>query len=300
MKENFKSHLALFIVALIYGANYTIAKGVMPTYLQPFGFIVVRVSGAVMLFWITGIFVPEKINRKDIPLLAFCGLFGVAINQLLFFKGLSMTTPINAAIIMVITPILVLLVATSVASERITPKKLSGILIGLLGAIILLLVKHDLTIGSLTWRGDLCILINAISWGIYLVVAKPLIMKYRTITVIKWVFLFAWFYVLPFGYTEFVEADFSMMPTDILLSVAFVVVGTTYFAYLLNNYALQKVSSSVVSIYIYLQPLLAAGIAVFLGRDEIDAVKIVSGLFIFIGVYLVSSADRANRNQNIQ
>ena len=102
MKENFKSHLALFIVALIYGANYTIAKGVMPTYLQPFGFIVVRVSGAVMLFWITGIFVPEKINRKDIPLLAFCGLFGVAINQLLFFKGLSMTTPINAAIIMVI------------------------------------------------------------------------------------------------------------------------------------------------------------------------------------------------------
>lgn len=300
MKENFKSHLALFAAALIYGANYTIAKGVMPQYLQPFGFIMVRVTGAVILFWITGIFVPEKINRKDIPLLAFCGMFGVAINQLLFFKGLSMTTPINAAIIMVITPILVLLVATSLASERITTKKLLGIIIGLIGACLLLLIKHDLSFGSLTWRGDLCILINAISWGIYLVVAKPLIMKYRTITVIKWVFLFAWFYVLPFGYSEFMEADFSAMPPNILLSVAFVVLGTTYFAYLLNNYALQKVSSSVVSIYIYLQPLLAAGIAVFLGKDELDAVKLISALMIFTGVYLVSAADKSNRNQNIQ
>jgi drug/metabolite transporter (DMT)-like permease len=300
VKENFKAHLALFFAALIYGANYTIAKGVMPDYLQPFGFIMVRVTGAVILFWITGIFVPEKINRKDIPLLAFCGMFGVAINQLLFFKGLSMTTPINAAIIMVITPILVLLVATSLASEKITKTKLSGIIIGLIGALLLLLVKHDLSFGSLTWRGDLCILINAISWGIYLVVAKPLIMKYRTITVIKWVFLFAWFYVLPFGYTEFMEADFSNMPADILLSVAFVVLGTTYFAYLLNNYALQKVSSSVVSIYIYLQPLLAAGIAVFLNKDELDWVKILSALLIFAGVYLVSATDRAKRNQNIQ
>jgi drug/metabolite transporter (DMT)-like permease len=300
VKENFKAHLALFFAALIYGANYTIAKGVMPDYLQPFGFIMVRVTGAVILFWITGIFVPEKINRKDIPLLAFCGMFGVAINQLLFFKGLSMTTPINAAIIMVITPILVLLVDTSLASEKITKTKLSGIIIGLIGALLLLLVKHDLSFGSLTWRGDLCILINAISWGIYLVVAKPLIMKYRTITVIKWVFLFAWFYVLPFGYTEFMEADFSNMPADILLSVAFVVLGTTYFAYLLNNYALQKVSSSVVSIYIYLQPLLAAGIAVFLNKDELDWVKILSALLIFAGVYLVSATDRAKRNQNIQ
>lgn len=283
------------MAALIYGANYTIAKGVMPEYLQPFGFIIVRVTGATILFWITGIFVPEKINRKDLPLLAFCGMFGVAINQLLFFKGLSMTTPINAAIIMVITPILVLLVATSLMSEKITTKKLIGIAIGLIGAVILLLVKHDLTIGSLTWRGDLCILINAISWGIYLVVAKPLIMKYRTITVIKWVFLFAWFYVLPFGYSEFMQADFSVMPTNILLSIGFVVLGTTYFAYLLNNYALQKVSSSVVSIYIYLQPLLAAGIAIFLGKDELDLVKILSAILIFTGVYLVSASDKSSK-----
>lgn len=295
MKKNLKAHLALFMAALIYGANYTIAKGVMPEYLQPFGFIIVRVTGATILFWITGIFVPEKINRKDLPLLAFCGMFGVAINQLLFFKGLSMTTPINAAIIMVITPILVLLVATSLMSEKITTKKLIGIAIGLIGAVILLLVKHDLTIGSLTWRGDLCILINAISWGIYLVVAKPLIMKYRTITVIKWVFLFAWFYVLPFGYSEFMQADFSVMPTNILLSIGFVVLGTTYFAYLLNNYALQKVSSSVVSIYIYLQPLLAAGIAIFLGKDELDLVKILSAILIFTGVYLVSASDKSSK-----
>lgn len=297
MKKNLKAHLALFTAALIYGANYTIAKGVMPQYLQPFGFIIVRVTGAAILFWITGLFVPEKINRKDIPLLAFCGMFGVAINQLLFFKGLSMTTPINAAIIMVITPILVLLVATSLMSEKITLKKIVGIIIGLIGAVVLLLIKHDLTIGSLTWRGDLCILINAISWGIYLVVAKPLIMKYRTITVIKWVFLFAWFYVLPFGYSEFMEADFSSMPPNILVSIAFVVLGTTYFAYLLNNYALQKVSSSVVSIYIYLQPLLAAGIAIFLGKDELDLVKIISAVLIFTGVYLVSASDKVSRNK---
>jgi drug/metabolite transporter (DMT)-like permease len=117
-------------------------------------------------------------------------------------------------------------------------------------------------------------------------------MKYRTITVIKWVFLFAWFYVLPFGYSEFMEASFSQMPSNIILSIAFVVIGTTYFAYMLNNYALQKVSSSVVSIYIYLQPLLAAGIAIFLGKDDLNPVKILSTIFIFTGVYLVSSSEK--------
>ena len=300
MQENFKSHLALFVTALIYGANYTIAKGVMPEYLLPFGFILLRVTGGLILFWITGFFSPQKIERKDFPLLALCGLFGVAINQLLFFKGLSMTTPINAAIIMVCTPILVLLIAGFLVNEKITFRKLFGIFLGLIGAALLLLVNHDFSFGSLTWRGDLCIFINAISWGIYLVIAKPLIMKYNTITVVKWVFLFGFIYTLPFGFYELQQANFSVMPVNILMSILFVIIATTYFAYLLNNYALKKVSASVVSIYIYLQPLLAAGIAIFLGKDELNSIKLISALLIFGGVYLVSVNAKNNDFLNIE
>jgi drug/metabolite transporter (DMT)-like permease len=201
---------------------------------------------------------------------------------------------------MVCTPILVLLIAGFLVNEKITIRKLSGISLGLIGAALLLLVNHDFSFGSLTWRGDLCIFINAISWGIYLVIAKPLIMKYNTITVVKWVFLFGFLYVLPFGFSEIKQVNFSSMPSGIIGSILFVIIATTYFAYLLNNYALKKVSASVVSIYIYLQPLLAAGIAIFLGKDELNSIKLISALLIFGGVYLVSVSAKTNNFLTIE
>lgn len=288
MNKQLLAHLALIGAQLIYGANYTIAKEVMPDYIQPFGFIVLRCLGAVSLFWLTGFFIKEKVDRKDLPMLALCALFGVAINQLMFFKGLNFTNPINAAVIMTSTPILVLIVAAFLIKERITLMKASGIAIGLAGTLLILLVGKKLSFDSNTFLGDLMIFVNASSYGIYLVIVSPFMRKYHPLTVIKWIFMFGLVMVVPFGWGEFTQIEWTTFPPNIIWAVVFVVVGLSFFAYLFNTVALKYVSPSVVSTYIYLQPVLATLFAIGLGKDQLDWIKVVSALLICTGVYLVS------------
>lgn len=283
------AHLAVLMANVIYGANYTIAKEVMPDYIEPFGFIVLRCLGATPLFWLMGMFIKEKVAKKDIGLLALASIFGVAINQLMFFKGLNYTTPINAAVIMPSTPIIVLIIAAFVLKENITLKKILGIAIGLSGTLLILLVGKKISFDSETFVGDLMIFTNASSYGIYLVMITPMMRKYHAITVVKWVFLFGTIAVLPFGWDEFTRIDFATMPTHILWASAYVVFGLSFLAYLLNIMALKNLSPSVVSIYIYLQPVLAAAFAIGLGKDELTAIKVGAAVLICSGVYLVSS-----------
>mgnify|MGYP002632618592 FL=1 len=288
MNKQTLAHLALIGAQLLYGANYTIAKEVMPEYIQPFGFVLLRCLGAVSLFWITGLFVKEKIDTKDLPRLALCALFGIAINQLMFFKGLSLTHPINAAVVMISTPILVLIMAAVIIKERITSRKALGIGIGLVGTLIILTAGKTLSFSSDTFSGDLMILVNASSYGVYLVLISPIMRKYHPVTVIKWVFLLGLIMVLPFGYSEFSQIQWSTFPPHVIWAVVFVVVGLSYFAYLFNLSALKYVSPSVVSTYIYLQPIIASAFAISLGKDHLDWIKVVSAILICTGVYLVS------------
>jgi drug/metabolite transporter (DMT)-like permease len=290
LNKTLQAHLALLTVNLIYGANYSIAKEVMPAYVQPFAFVLMRVGGALILFWIvSALFIKEKIDKKDLPRMALLAVCGVACNQLFFLKGLSITTPINAAIIMISNPIVVLIIAAVVLKEKISISKFAGISLGVTGAAIMLLYSKTFSFGSETITGDLMILINSISWACYVVLAKPMMMKYNTFTVVKWVFLFGFIYVLPFGFKQFTEVNWATMPTSIWHDIIFVVIGTTFFAYVLNTYALRALSPAVVSIYIYLQPFLATLIAVFYyHNDTLDARKILSAVLIIIGVTLVS------------
>jgi drug/metabolite transporter (DMT)-like permease len=290
MDRQLKAHLSLFVANLIYGANYTIAKEVMPDYIMPFGFILLRVIGATLIFWILHLFYKkETILNKDYGKLAMCGLFGVAINQLLFFKGLDMSTPINAAIIMTANPVMVLIFAAIIIREAITFKKSMGILLGLSGAALVILQNAAFSISSETQLGDLLVFINATSYGLYLVLVKPLMVKYHPITIVKWVFLFGFIYVFPFGYGELSQVNWASMPTIIIACILFVVIGTTFFAYLLNIIALKELSPSIVSYYIYLQPILATVFALVLGKDEIDPIKIIGSVLIFSGVFLIST-----------
>lgn len=294
MNNNLKAHLSLFIAQLIYGANYSISKLAMPSYIQPFAFIVLRVSGALVLFWLASFFIREKMEKKDFRKLFLLALFGVAINQLLFYKGLNLSTPINASIMMISNPIIVLVLTAVILKERISANKVIGILLGITGALTLLLVNKNLTFGSDTIAGDILVLINSTSWAIFTIMVKPLMQKYHAITVLKWVFTIGLFYVFPVGYGELKEIDWIHMPSNILLVVAFVVVCTTFLAYLLNTYALKALSPSVVSIYIYMQPFMASLIAVVIGRDFLDPVKVTSGMLIIAGVYLVSTTKKVS------
>ena len=288
MNSNIKAHIALLIANIIYGVNYTVAKDVMPAFILPFGFIFCRVVGALSLFWIIHSFNYEKVDKKDMLLMAVCGFFGVFANQLMFFYGLNLTTPINAGIIMTSNPILVIIASAIILKNKITVLKIGGICLGITGAMLLLLFKKDFSFGSDTLAGDTFIFLNALSYGIYLVLAVPLMKKYKPLTVIKWVFTFGAIFVIPFGVQEFSEIQWSTFPNDIWLKFSFVVIGTTFFAYLLNIYGLKQMNPSVVATYIYLQPLLAAVFAISAGKDSLDWIKIIAAICIFSGVYLVS------------
>lgn len=283
------AHISLFVANLIYAINYTFAKDVMPDFIQPSGFILLRVTGAVTLFSLFYfLFVNEKVEKKDVIRLAICGVFGVAINQLLFFEGLNLTTPINAAIIMTINPVLVIIMSALILFEKINIRKGIGIALGLVGASTLILNGGSVSGNTNFMLGNMFVFINAASYGLYLVLVKPLMQKYHPITVMFYVFGFGLLYVLPFGYTELLDVDWVSFPTIIIWEVLFVVVCTTVIAYLLNSSALKLLNPSTVSIYIYLQPVLATLFAIFRGSDSLDEMKIIAAVIIFVGVYLVS------------
>jgi drug/metabolite transporter (DMT)-like permease len=294
------AHISLFFANLIYALNYTFAKDVMPDFIQPSGFILLRVIGAVILFSISYfVFVREKVQTKDLMRLAICGVFGVAINQLLFFEGLNLTTPINAAIILTTNPVLVIVISFFILKESITFRKGLGITLGIIGAAALILNGGNFSGNANFMLGNLFVFINALSYGLYLVLVKPLMQKYHPITVMFYVFSFGLLHVLPFGYHELSVVDFSSFPLKIIWEVLFVVVCTTFIAYLLNSVALQKLNPSTVSIYIYLQPVLASVFAIALGSDILDMNKIIAASIIFIGVYLVSVRPLRARKQKL-
>lgn len=298
MGIRYRTHLYLFLANLIYALSFTIAKDVVPNYIQPFGAIVIRVTVALTLFTaIQFFFIKEKIKRADIGLLILCGLFGVAINQLLFFKGLSITTPINASLMMTTTPILVLLLSGIFHDEKITWLKVIGVLLGAIGAVLVIVSGKELTRGSGQTTGDVLVLINATSFAIYLVIVKPLMKKYHPLTVITWVFFLGWLFVMPVGWYEFSIINWQQFSPALWAELAFIVIFTTFFAYLLNTMAMQYATPSVVGIYIYLQPALATIFALVLNRDEYPLIKIIATILIFAGVYFVSAKNAFSKNE---
>jgi drug/metabolite transporter (DMT)-like permease len=256
---------------------------------KPFAFILLRVSvAAVCIFVFHSIFVKRKItNRKDFLQLAISALFGVAFNMLLFFKGLSITTPINGSVLMMNTPIFVVVFAALYLKEKISTQKILGIVVAACGAI-LLMGGTRLNFSNETVWGDIMVTVNAIIYAFYLVYAKSLMQKYHPLTVTMWSFVFGWFVVLPFGAGEFMQINFSGFTPQIWLFVAFITVGSTFITYVLNAYALRKASSSLVGTYIYLQPVLATLIAIVSGKDILTVEKGCYILIIFGGVFLVS------------
>ncbi|MBM3451519.1 MAG: EamA/RhaT family transporter [Bacteroidetes bacterium] len=290
------AHMALFTVNMLYGASHILAKGVMPAYLTPSVFILLRVFGATMLFWIILSFSRNfSIERKDWIRLIACGLFGVTINQLFFFHGLNLSSSVNSGIIMAFNPILVVILSALMLKEKITLIRLIGIFIGGTGAILLTLTGKSISEKSL---GDIYLLINSFSYAIYLILAKPLMKKYSPILVITWIFTtgLGFLFLYPPVLAEFSTTNFTAIPFDIWVKVTYVVVGVTFLTYLLTMFGLKHLSPSVSSSYIYFQPIMVIGFAylfLYIGiaddyTSSITFQKIIYMLLIFLGVYLSS------------
>jgi len=286
-KRNF-AIIGATIVSLIYGVTFSVAKDVMPLYIEPYGFIVLRVLGATLLFWVVSLFTPrEKIASSDYLRIAAAAFFGVAFNMLTFFKGLSYTSPIISAVLMVTTPILVLIFSAIIVKEKLQLKKVIGIVLGLSGATILILYGKKLATMPHAMLGNFLVFINAVSYAFYLIIVKKLMDKYNAFTFVKWIYTVGFFMVLPFGWSEIEQVVWNSIPTDIYYKIGFVVLFSTFFTYLLNLLSMRQLSPTTVAVFMYLQPLFATIFAISVGKDSLDFVKIGSALLVFLGVYLV-------------
>jgi drug/metabolite transporter (DMT)-like permease len=281
--------LAATLVSIIYGVTFTIAKDVMPNYIEPFGFISLRVGGSVLLFWLVSFFGPkEKIAMGDFPRIIAAAFFGVALNMLTFFKGLSYTSPIMGAVLMVTTPMIVLILSSIIMKERMQKRKVFGIVLGLAGTITLILYGKSMVNAPNATLGNLLVFINAISYGFYLIIVKKLMDKYNAFTFVKWIYTFGFLMVLPFGWSEFSAVNWTAIPNDIFWKIGFVVIFSTFLTYLLNLISMRELKPTTVAVFIYLQPLFATVFAVSLGKDDLSWVKLLSAVLIFAGVYLVT------------
>lgn len=282
--------LAAIGATTIYGLNHTIAKGVMPMYIKPFGFIMLRVTGAAILFWIISIFGPkEKIEKKDWGRIVICAIFGMVINMLSFFKGLELSTPINSSVLVTVTPIIVVILSAFLIKEKITGYKTIGILVGLIGALSLILFGSEIRQDAPNIPlGNSLFIVNSICYGTYLILVKKLIEKYHPFTFMKWIFTVAVIINVPITYSEVAEIQWQQLPWEIIGSIAFVIIGTTFLTYLFNIYALTQLKASTVGSFTYLQPLIGIIFAVSMGTDHVTTIKIVAASLVLIGVYLAS------------
>ncbi|WP_405211235.1 DMT family transporter [Dokdonia sp. Asnod2-E02] len=288
MSKRHLAFLAAFGASFIYGVNHTLAKDLMPTYIEAYGFIMLRVLGAAILFWITSLFLPsEKIDRKDWWRIILCALFGMTINMLMFFKGLHLSTPINSSVVITLSPVILLILSALFLKEKITWLKGAGIAIGLVGALILILfgAKTQANAPNIP-LGNTLFIINAIAYSVYLILVKPLTAKYASVTLMKWFFLIAVFTNAPIALPQFLEVQWSTLPPSVIGVMLFVVIGTTYLTYLFNVFALRQLKPSTIGAFIYLQPLIATLVAIILGADSLTTIRIIAASLIFLGVYL--------------
>ena len=263
----------------------------MPRLIEPLGFIFIRVSVVTCLFWLSvagGSGFRAPIEKKDWKVLVLGGIFGVALNQMLFFAGLNLTFPIHASLIMMSTPLLITFISMFLLKDRVSWDKALGLALGIGGAVLLMSAGKTITMTGSSTLGDLLVFANAASYAVYLVIIKPLMQRYRPIIVIRWVFLFGFLFVLPFGLPQFLRIDWSLFRPADYAAVGFIVICVTFFTYLWNIFALRHLSPATAGAYIYLQPIFAAVISILFIGEEVTLVKILATVLVFSGVYLVN------------
>ncbi len=290
MTKNTKAHLAVLGANLIFGSGYAVVKTITPQYIAPFALNVVRVLSSLVLFWLVFLMKPAKagIDRKDIPRFLLCAITGVAINQLFFIKGLSLTTAIHSSLLSLGTPIFITIIAAWLLREKLTLQKLLGLALGIGGAAMLILSKDMQQNGKDVLLGDLMIIINAVSYAFYLVMVRPLMERYKPIHVLRWVFTFGTFMILPFGIEQFIHTNWAAFGPAQWVALSFVALFLTFIAYLLNVFGLSVLSSSATGSYIYTQPVFAAIIAMLFMGEHFTLTKALAALCIFAGVFVVN------------
>lgn len=286
----FKAHAAVLSANLFFGINFITVKYVVPAPIAPITLNILRVCGAVFLFWLLYAIKPSKagIQKKDIPRFIICALTGVAINQILFIKGLSLTTTTHASLLILGTPIAIIFIASVLLREKITGVKMLGLLLGVCGAAILILLKEQSHQAANIALGDLLVIVNAISYAFYLVLVRPLMQQYSAIHVTRWIFTIGACMMIPYGWTSFAATHWQGVTEMQWTAISMVVLCGTFLAYLFNIYGVKNIGPSATGAYIYTQPVFATILAVALAGESYSLPKFIAAILIFSGVYLAN------------
>ena len=298
-----KGHILIMLANILFGASMPVFKYLLTADVPPEAITIMRAIFACMMFWLVSFFMPkEKVLPKDLCLLFVCALCGVGINQWLFVIGLKNSSPVNASSIATAVPIFVLLLAALVLKEPITAKKSLGVFLGVSGGLLLVFNSTQTTSGTNSLWGDMLMLLNQLMYSVYLVLSKPLSRRYSSVIMMKWMFLFSTLALAPFclQYMQYVpmfhRETFNVSQLYALLYLLF---GATFVSFMLIPMALKQIRPTTVSMYNYVQPIIASAIAVAVGQDTFSMQKLLSAALVFVGVYLVTQSKKRKDIENL-
>ena len=291
-----KGHSSMLGANVMWGLMSPVAKFVMVGgAVTPLVVTDLRITGAMVLFWIASFFQkPERVAPKDLLKLLGASLLAIVFNQGCFIFGVGLTSPVDASIITTSMPLLAMVLAAIYLKEPITGKKVLGIAVGATGALLLILGSHQVSeakaAGNHYIWGDLLVLLAQFSYALYFVLFKNFVNKYSLITIMKWMFTYAFICALPFSYTDLLHTEWKSLQNTEIGALVFIVVGSTFVSYVLIVIGQKNLRPTVAGMYNYVQPLVASIVAVCWGMDTFNFVKIISVALIFGGVYLVTNS----------
>lgn len=301
MNSRTKAHIAVLVGNFFFGSAAVAVKQLTPALMPPLALNVLRVGTAVTLFWLLFLFKPTKasIQKKHVLRFIICAAAGIAINQILYVKGAALTSPIHTSLLSLATPIAITIIAFFILKEKITINKTLGLLLGIGGAALLILLKSvdDKESSAL---GDAFIIMNAVSYAFYLVWAKPLMEVYHPLHVIRWVFVFGALMVIPIGWNDFTQINWSGFEWSHWLALGFLVIGATFIAYMFMVFGIAKLGSSITGTYIYTQPIFATIASMVLRGEKLTTMKLVAAALIFTGVYLVNYKKKLSVSEGLE
>ena len=291
-----KGHSSMLGANVMWGLMSPVAKFVMVGgAVTPLVVTDLRITGAMVLFWIASFFQkPERVAPKDLLKLLGASLLAIVFNQGCFIFGVGLTSPVDASIITTSMPLLAMFLAEIYLKEPITGKKVLGIAVGATGALLLILGSHQVSeakaAGNHYIWGDLLVLLAQFSYALYFVLFKNFVNKYSLITIMKWMFTYAFICALPFSYNDLLHTEWKSLQNTEIGALVFIVVGSTFISYVLIVIGQKNLRPTVAGMYNYVQPLVASIVAVCWGMDTFNFVKIISVALIFGGVYLVTNS----------
>ncbi|MDR1331439.1 MAG: DMT family transporter [Tannerella sp.] len=291
-KEKLQGHVIILVVNVLFAINISVSKSLIPAQLAPEALTLLRILFATAMFWLSSLFARrEKVPLRDLSLLFLCACTGIAFNQSLFMAGLNMTSPVDTSIIATAGPIYVMLLAALILKEPITKQKVAGVMLGVAGGALVIIASTRTDDRSSSLGGDMLIVGSNLLYSVYVVISRPLSRRYSAITIMKWMFLFSAVMLTPFMYRHVQAAPVfrtGAADCEALARIAFVLIGGTFVPYLLIPMSLKRLRPTTVSMYNYIQPIVASLLAVMAGQGSFTLDKLVATLLVFTGVYLVT------------